>query len=166
MDPTKKHHINVRAALIHVFGDFVQSVGVLISSIVIKVNPDYKIADPICTIIFALIVFMTTITILRDTANILMEGTPSSTSYGLIKKDLLKIHGVTSLHDLQIWSITVNKVALTVHLETSAGTTVCHHDQVLKEAIKVLRDKHEINISTIQIDTFYNKQCQKCILLL
>lgn len=163
MDPTKKHHINVRAALIHVFGDFIQSVGVLISSIVIKLNPDYKIADPICTIIFALIVFMTTITILRDAAKILMEGTPSSTSYGLIKKDLLKIQGVTSLHDLQIWSITVNKVALTVHLEAVESTG---HDQVLKEAIKVLRDKHEIHFSTIQIDPVYNKQCQKCVVLL
>ena len=80
-DPTKHQHINVRAALIHVLGDFLQSVGVLISSILIKVNPDYKLADPICTIFFALIVFMTTFTILKDTLRILMEGTPAEVSY-------------------------------------------------------------------------------------
>ena len=60
-----KHHINVRAALIHVFGDFLQSIGVLISSIVIKFKPEYKLADPICTILFAFMVFLTTLTILK-----------------------------------------------------------------------------------------------------
>ena len=51
----KDHHINVRAALIHVLGDLIQSIGVLVSSIVIKINPEYKLADPICTLIFAVI---------------------------------------------------------------------------------------------------------------
>ena len=88
MDPTKHHHINVRAALIHVLGDFLQSIGVLVSSIVIKLNPDYKIADPICTILFALIVFSTTFTILKDTLNILMEGKPSRINYSKVKRDL------------------------------------------------------------------------------
>merc|ERR1739848_722815 len=114
-DPTKHHHINVRAALIHVLGDFLQSVGVLISSILIKVNPEYKLADPICTILFALIVFLTTFTILKDTLKILMEGTPSGISYDSVKKDLLKINGVSNVHDLQMWCITVDKLAVMVH---------------------------------------------------
>ena len=121
LDPTKHHHINVRAALIHVLGDFLQSIGVLISSILIKVNPDYKIADPICTILFALIVFFTTFTILRDTLRILMEGTPSGISYDLVKKDLLKIQGVSNVHDLHMWSITVDKLAVMVHLQVAKG---------------------------------------------
>ena len=121
LDPTKHHHINVSAALIHVLGDFLQSVGVLISSILIKVNPEYKIADPICTILFALIVFFTTFTILRDTLRILMEGTPSGISYDLVKKDLLKIQGVSNVHDLQMWSITVDKSAVMVHLQVAKG---------------------------------------------
>ena len=113
MDPTKHHHINVRAALIHVLGDFLQSIGVLISSILIKVNPEYKIADPICIILFALIVFFT--------LRILMEGTPSGISYDLVKKDLLKIQGVSNVHDLQMWSITVDKLAVMVHLQVAKG---------------------------------------------
>ena len=102
MDPTKHHHINVRAALIHVLGDFLQSVGVLISSIVIKLNPDYKIADPICTILFALIVFSTTFAILKDTLIILMEGRPLGVNYTKVRGDLLKINGVLNLHDLKL----------------------------------------------------------------
>ena len=124
MDPTKHHHINVRAALIHVLGDFLQSIGVLISSILIKVNPEYKLADPICTILFALIVFLTTFTILKDTLKILMEGTPSGISYDSVKKDLLKINGVSNVHDLQMWCITVDKLAVMVHLQVGKSEEV------------------------------------------
>ena len=62
--------------MIHVLGDFLQSVGVLISSIIIKFEPAYKWADPLCTILFSVIVFCTTLTIARDTIHILVEGYP------------------------------------------------------------------------------------------
>ena len=62
--------------MIHVLGDFLQSVGVLISSIIIKFEPTYKWADPLCTILFSVIVFCTTLTIARDTIHILVEGYP------------------------------------------------------------------------------------------
>ncbi|CAF4329410.1 unnamed protein product, partial [Rotaria magnacalcarata] len=58
-------NINVRAAIIHVIGDFVQSVGVLCAAILIKFKPEYKLADPICTFIFSVLVLFTTITIMR-----------------------------------------------------------------------------------------------------
>ena len=64
-------------SVIHVLGDLLQSVGVLISSLLIKFFGDsFKIADPICTLIFAVIVVMTTFTVLRDTLAILLEGCP------------------------------------------------------------------------------------------
>ena len=72
----KEEHINIRAAFIHVLGDLLQSVGVLISSIIIKFEPTYKWADPICTILFSVIVFCTTLSIARDTIHILVEGYP------------------------------------------------------------------------------------------
>lgn len=67
-------NINVRAAFIHVLGDLVQSIGVLIASILIWYNPDWAIADPICTFIFSVLVLVTTIGILRDSLHVLMEG--------------------------------------------------------------------------------------------
>ena len=97
-------------------GDFIQSIGVLVSSIVIKINPEYKLADPICTLIFAVIVFATTITILKDTFKILMEGLPVGISFENVKNDLLQIEGVMDLHDLKIWSLTIDKTFAMVHL--------------------------------------------------
>ena len=66
--------INLRAAFIHVIGDLVQSIGVLIASAFIWYNEDWKIADPICTLFFSIIVVISTIFISKDILRILMEG--------------------------------------------------------------------------------------------
>lgn len=69
--------LNMRAAVLHVIGDALQSVGVIIAGIVIFFNPDYSLADPICTLIFSVIVMITTVPIVKDCINVLMEGTPN-----------------------------------------------------------------------------------------
>ena len=70
----EKENINVKAAFIHVIGDFVQSLGVFTAALVIFFKPEWKIVDPICTFIFSVLVLGTTISILRNTMNVLMEG--------------------------------------------------------------------------------------------
>ncbi|NXV96673.1 ZNT2 protein, partial [Calonectris borealis] len=65
---------SVRAAFVHVVGDLLQSVGVLIASYIIFFKPEYKFVDPICTFLFSALVLGTTLTILRDVLLVLMEG--------------------------------------------------------------------------------------------
>ena len=90
-------HINIRAAAIHVLGDLLQSIGVLISSVLIKCfGPEFKIADPICTLVFAVIVVVTTFTVLRDTLAILLEGAPPGLKYDVVATDLASIGDVVS----------------------------------------------------------------------
>ena len=62
------------AAFIHVIGDFLQSLGVFIAAIVIYFKPEWNIIDPVCTFVFSVLVLGTTLRILRDTVNVLMEG--------------------------------------------------------------------------------------------
>ena len=73
-------NINVRAAFIHVIGDFVQSLGVFIAALIIFFKPDWVIVDPICTFLFSVLVLFTTIAILRDALTVLMEGTRNARS--------------------------------------------------------------------------------------
>ncbi|VDN25156.1 unnamed protein product [Gongylonema pulchrum] len=68
-----KANVNVRAAFIHVIGDFVQSIGVLTAAIVIKMT-NWKLADPLCTFLFSIIVLFTSATVIRDIFFVLMEG--------------------------------------------------------------------------------------------
>jgi cation diffusion facilitator family transporter len=68
--------MNMRAAVIHLAGDIIQSVGVVIASIIIYLKPEWGIADPICTFIFTFLVLFTTIPIFKDCIVVLMEASP------------------------------------------------------------------------------------------
>jgi len=167
-DPThaaSEEHINIRAALIHVLGDLIQSIGVLISSVIIKIWPDCKNADPICTVLFSIIVVFTTVRILRDTLNILLESNVDSTrNYDTISNDLFNLDHVVKVHDLHIWSLTTDQKILTVHLAVDSSITGAS-EKILQDAIKMLRSKHKISKTTIQVEE-YNasvmNECEQC----
>jgi zinc transporter 2 len=74
----EQENINVKAAFIHVIGDFLQSLGVFIAALVIYFKPEWSIIDPICTFAFSILVLFTTVKILKDTMNVLMEGEKAS----------------------------------------------------------------------------------------
>ncbi|NXJ69317.1 ZNT2 protein, partial [Rostratula benghalensis] len=71
---SEQPNTSVRAAFIHIVGDLLQSIGVLITSYIIFFKPEYKYVDPICTFFFSALVLGTTLTILRDVLLVLMEG--------------------------------------------------------------------------------------------
>jgi Co/Zn/Cd efflux system component len=68
--------MNIRAAIIHLIGDMIQSFGVLLAAIVIFLKPEWHIIDPICTFVFTILCIFTTVPIFKDCVQILMEGTP------------------------------------------------------------------------------------------
>ena len=79
VEPIKRgneENLNVRAAIIHMVGDMIQSAGVIIAAVIIYVKPDWEIADPICTFLFSILVMITTIPIFIDCMRFLMESSP------------------------------------------------------------------------------------------
>ena len=89
---------------------------------IIKIWPEYKNADPICTVLFSIIVVATTAKILRDTLNILLESNVESTkNYDSIFNDLFNMEHVEKVHDLHIWSLTTDQKILTVHLAVDSS---------------------------------------------
>ncbi|KAF7662126.1 hypothetical protein LDENG_00245640 [Lucifuga dentata] len=113
---TAQANASVRAAFVHVVGDLLQSVSVLVSAIIIFFKPEYKVADPICTFLFSVLVLGTTVTIMRDILVVLMEGTPGGVKYGEVRGHLLAVKGVTAVHNLHIWALTMNQAVLTAHV--------------------------------------------------
>lgn len=153
-------NINVRAAFIHVVGDFIQSIGVLIAAIIIKIQPEYKIADPICTFLFSLLVLITTITVLRDIILVLMEGVPRDVNYRAIKKDLLSIDGVQGAHSLHVWALSMDKIASSVHLAIDKNAD---WNRITKRANSLLKDRHGAFQSTVQVDEYQEQIMKNCI---
>ncbi|KAM7074992.1 proton-coupled zinc antiporter SLC30A8 [Molossus nigricans] len=112
---------SVRAAFVHALGDLFQSISVLTSALVIYFKPDYKMADPICTFVFSVLVLASTVTILKDFSVLLMEGVPKNLTYNDVRELILAVDGVVSVHSLHIWSLTMNKVILSAHVAAAAS---------------------------------------------
>ncbi|VDM50672.1 unnamed protein product [Toxocara canis] len=141
-----KANINVRAAFVHVLGDFVQSVGVLLAAMIIKLT-EWRLADPICTFVFSILVLVTTATVLRDALLVLMEAAPRHIDIDALHMDLCSIEGVRDVHSLRVWSLTIDKSAVSVHLDTEKN---CDSNHVVHEANERLRIRHGIHYITVQ----------------
>ncbi|XP_039278577.1 zinc transporter 2 isoform X5 [Nilaparvata lugens] len=152
--------INVRAAFIHVLGDFIQSTGVFIASILIYFNgPSWYIIDPICTFLFSILVMITTFTILKDTMLVLMEGMPRGVEYGDVLDTLLSIQHVEKVHNLRIWALSLDKTALAAHIVISPNVST--HD-ILKAASKKIHSKFNFFEMTLQIEYYQKRDCNQC----
>jgi len=156
-----KENINVKAAFIHVIGDFLQSIGVFIAALVIYFKPEYAIIDPICTFVFDGLVILTTINILWRTLLVLMEGTPPDMSYKVVTSTFLAVEGIKLVHNLRVWSITTNKSALAAHLVIEKGFD---SQKVLAEATKKIRGVYDIYYMTLQVEEFQTdmEECDQC----
>jgi len=146
-----KENINVKAAFIHVIGDFLQSLGVFTAALVIYFKPEYAIIDPICTFIFSILVLATTVSILRNTLEVLMEATPSGISHNVVKSTFLGVEGIKQVHNLRIWSLTTDKTALAAHLVIDHGLNA---QTVLTEATQQIRAKYDLYEMTLQVEEF------------
>ncbi|ESP02659.1 hypothetical protein LOTGIDRAFT_180179 [Lottia gigantea] len=156
-----KNNINVKAAFIHVIGDLCQSIGVLVAAFIIYFKPEWKIADPICTFLFSLFVIVTTVTILRDIIVVLMEGTPRHLVFGDIRDAFYEIEGIKDIHNLRVWSLTMNKIALSVHIAVYSSADT---QSVLKMASNMIKEKFEITETTMQIEEYVEEMldCSRC----
>ncbi|XP_022603002.1 zinc transporter 8 [Seriola dumerili] len=140
---------SVRAAFVHVVGDLLQSLSVLVSAIIIFFKPEYKIADPICTFLFSILVLCTTFTIMRDILVVLMEGTPSGVKYSEVRGGLLAVKGVTAVHNLHIWALTMNQAVLTAHVAIDESVDA---QTILREMTQSCFSSYNFHSITIQME--------------
>ncbi|XP_068194843.1 proton-coupled zinc antiporter SLC30A2-like [Antennarius striatus] len=150
-DKEKRIHGNasVKAAFIHVLGDLVQSVGVLLAATIIHFWPEYKVADPICTFLFSILVLGTTLQFTKDVFRILMEGVPQGVHVSRVRELLLSVRGVVALHNLHMWSLNMTHSLLSVHLAADEDADM---QTVLTEATTLLRSEFSFSSITIQVE--------------
>uniref|UniRef100_A0A2R9CPD7 Solute carrier family 30 member 4 n=1 Tax=Pan paniscus TaxID=9597 RepID=A0A2R9CPD7_PANPA len=154
----------VRAAFVHALGDLVQSVGVLTAAYIIRFKPEYKIADPICTYVFSLLVAFTTFRIIWDTVVIILEGVPSHLNVDYIKEALMKIEDVYSVEDLNIWSLTSGKSTAIVHIQLIPGSS-SKWEEVQSKANHLLLSTFGMYRCTIQLQSYrqeVDRTCANC----
>lgn len=144
-----KGNLNLRGAFLHVIGDLLGSIGAIIAGL-LMIFFGWTIADPIASLVVAVLILISGYRITKDAVHVLMEGKPDFINLDDIREELLKLPSVKSLHDLHSWSITSDFPALTVHLVV---TEEANRDELLIEAKSLLKQKFHISHSTIQMES-------------
>jgi len=122
--------LNTRAAIIHVFGDALGALAVLLGGLAILWT---RIAwiDPLLSLIVAAVLAIGTFGIMREAIDVLLESTPEQADLVTVREYLLRLEGVVDIHDLHVWSLDGREHLLTAH--------VLLHDRRISEASAILR---------------------------
>lgn len=144
---------NSKAAYLEVLSDALGSIGVVVAAIIMKTTGWY-LADPIFGAAIGLFIIPRTIKMLKETAHVLMEGTPSDLNPDVVQQEMLKVAGVVTVHDLHIWTLTSGVHSVTGH--------VCVEDpkqgiRIMTDLRRLLKERYGISHATIQIE---DKECR------
>jgi len=147
-----RESLNVRSAFIHMLGDTVSSIGVVIGAVIIYFTGLY-IIDPIISILIAIVILVWSITLIRDSIRILMESTPKNIDVNQLKESLVKeISPVKDLHDLHIWEITSGMYCMSAHAIID-DMNVSKTEKLLGDINQFLMDKYNIQHPIIQFES-------------
>ncbi|MES2364729.1 MAG: cation diffusion facilitator family transporter [Pseudomonadota bacterium] len=138
--------LNVRAALLHVLGDMLGSVAALIAGAVIYFTGWLPI-DALLSLFVVALILVSSIRLLREALHILMEGVPKNLDLPEVGLAMAQTAGVTSVHDLHIWTLASGKVSLSAHLEIP---TMQDWPGILHVTRKMLHDRFDIDHVTLQ----------------
>jgi cobalt-zinc-cadmium efflux system protein len=138
--------VNTRAALVHVMGDLLGSVGALLAGLIIQFT-GWMPADALLSIFVSLLILRSTISILRESYHFLMEGVPFDIDYLEVGIDLKQVPGVLAVHDLHVWEMTPSFPALIGHIEIAE---LSEWPQIMRHIQMMLLEKHGIDHVTLQ----------------
>jgi cobalt-zinc-cadmium efflux system protein len=147
--------VNLRAALLHVTGDIGASIGVVVAGAVILLT-HWLYIDPILSLGIAALIAFGAWQIVRETVNLLLEGTPAEINLADVTSEITATDHVTSMHDLHVWALSSEEVALSVHVvleECPLGDA----EHVVRDLEGRLCSRFAIGHTTIQVES-----CHPC----
>ena len=147
------HHchdnLNVRGAFLHVVGDALGSLGVIVSALVIRFT-GWTAVDGLVSLLIAALILVSGARLVRETVSVLLESSPRGVDTEAIRRELSEIEGVIDVHDLHVWTVTSGFVSLSAHAEVASSD---QSDDVLRRATALLRERYGIRHVTIQPET-------------
>jgi cobalt-zinc-cadmium efflux system protein len=143
-------NVNVRAAMLHVFGDVGASAAVIVGGLIILFTGWYP-ADPLISLAIAVLIAWGAWGILRETIDILMEATPRAVNIAQLARDIVAQPEVTDVHDLHVWSITGGVYALSAHVRVyDRLLSAC--DVLAERLRRMLGETYGIAHTTLQME--------------
>lgn len=145
------HSLNLKAARMHVIGDALSSLGVVVAGVVIAVTGWHRM-DPAVAAIIAVVIIVGAVRLGREAVDVLLESTPAGIDLDAVGGAIGAIPGVVEVHDLHVWSLTTGNHALSGHVRVADPERV-DPDQILNRIKRSLRDRFGIVHTTIQIES-------------
>ena len=145
----RRSNLNVRSAWRHVLGDLL-GFGITILAALIIMLTGWSPADPILSLLIALLIARSAVEIVRSSSHILLEGTPSGLDVGSVRADLAAaLPGIRDVHHVHAWSLTEEQSFITLHVRVTADADL---DSLVPAISHRLEDRFGIRHSTIQVD--------------
>lgn len=145
-----RHDINVRSAFIHMMGDALGSVAIIIGAVLIRFTGWVQV-DPVLSVLIGLLIVWSAWGIVRESLNILLEGLPHGLKLSDVAGAMRRIEGVLDVHDLHIWSLGSSTHALSCHVLID-DVPPSASDAVLRRLNLVLEEKFHISHTTVQFE--------------
>ena len=144
-------NLNMRAALLHVFSDAVNAIGVLVAAGLMLAFGWY-LADPIVSIAVGVMLVLMSLRLIRQATHILLEGTPRNVNLADLERSILAQEGVVQVHDLHAWTLSSGYNAVTAHVVVSERVKPGEHEQVLDGLRHMIPDHFPVRHLTIQLE--------------
>ena len=145
-----RHDLNLRTVFIHNLGDALSNVAILIGAVVIRSTGAHWI-DPLLGVLIALMVLWSTIGVLRESSDILLEGLPRDLELEKVARIVLGVHGVQEVHDIHVWTLGTDAHALSCHVRIP-DMHMEESERVLAEIKQRLAQQLHIGHTTIQFE--------------
>jgi cobalt-zinc-cadmium efflux system protein len=147
---SSKKNLNVKAAFLHIVGDLLSSIGVIVGGIIIFFTK-WFIIDPILSLMIGLIILKGAYSVVKETATVLLEAVPKHIDLAKLIREVEAMEGVKSFHDVHVWTITSGLYALSAHVQIQ--------DQQISESARImeviqerLTQRYHINHTTLQLE--------------
>jgi cobalt-zinc-cadmium efflux system protein len=153
--------VNLRSAFIHMAGDTLSTAAVIAGGVGIFMTGQNWI-DPVLSLVIAALILWTSADILRETFNILLEGTPRGVSLNEIRSGMEAVEGVVNVHDLHVWSLGSDSSALACHV-TIADIPPSESACILARLNHLLKARFHVCHTTIQFEDMGCKELDGCV---
>jgi cobalt-zinc-cadmium efflux system protein len=145
-----KDDLNIRSAYLHMMGDALSAFGVVIAGILVM-TLGLSLADPIVSLLIAGLILYSSYGVLRESATVLLEGTPAGMDMPAVIAAIKGVGGVLDVHDLHVWMVGPGVVACSCHILV-AEQSVREGQQVLRAVVHDIEHRFNITHTTVQVE--------------
>ncbi len=149
--------LNMRAAVLHMAGDALASLTVLVAAAVLLVVPSALWLDPVSALVVAALIALETVGVFRESVSVLLESTPSDVDLTELRQAMAAVAGVGEVHDLHVWSLSSEVRALSAHLVLDGHPTLEQAQAVGDSVKRTISAPFSISHSTLELE------CERCV---